>query len=103
MISGGYPGGMPQGVDTGTCAMAVGQRNRHDGRAVGTVWQEDLMKNPFMSMWLSAANKAAGTARGMWMAEARRQQTAAAKEMTKAAGLGTGATRRKAAPKRRRK
>ena len=27
----------------------------------------------------------------------------AAKEMTKAAGLGTGATRRKAAPKRRRK
>lgn len=55
------------------------------------------MKNPFMSMWLSAANKAAGTARGMWMAEARRQQTAAAKEMTKAAG----GRKRKPAPKRR--
>jgi hypothetical protein len=68
---------------------------------LGRFGQEDLMKNPFMSMWLSAANKAAGTARGMWLAEARRQQTAAAKEMTKAAGLGTGATRRKAAPKRR--
>jgi hypothetical protein len=90
-------------TDTGTCSMAVGQRNRRGGRAVGSVWQEDGMKNPFMSMWLSAENKAAGTARGMWMAEARRQQTAAAKEMTKDAGLGTGSTRQKAAPKRRRK
>ena len=59
------------------------------------------MKNPFMSMWLSAANKAAGPARGMWMAEARRRQTAAAREMAKAGGLATVATRRKAAPKRR--
>ena len=57
------------------------------------------MKNPFMSMWLSAANKAAGPARGMWMA--RRRQTAAAREMAKAGGLATVATRRKAAPKRR--
>jgi hypothetical protein len=34
------------------------------------------MKNPWMSMWLSAANKTAGAARGQWMAEAQRQQTA---------------------------
>ena len=58
------------------------------------------MKNPFMSMWLSAANRAAGTGRGMWMAEARRQQTAAAREMMKAAGLAPRAARRKAAPKK---
>ena len=36
------------------------------------------MKNPWMSLWLSAANKAAGAARGHWMAEARRQQKALA-------------------------
>lgn len=30
-------------------------------------------KNPFMSLWLSAANKAAGTARGKATAAARRQ------------------------------
>ena len=29
-------------------------------------------KNPFMSMWLSAANKAAGTARGTATAAAKR-------------------------------
>ena len=32
------------------------------------------MKNPWVSLWLSAANTAAGTARGFWMAEFRRQQ-----------------------------
>ena len=32
------------------------------------------MKNPWMSLWLSAANRAAATARGHWLAEARRQQ-----------------------------
>jgi len=31
-------------------------------------------KNPFMSMWLSAANSAAGTMRGAWAAEMQRQQ-----------------------------
>lgn len=34
------------------------------------------MKNPWMSLWLSAANSAAGSARGFWTAEMRRQQTA---------------------------
>jgi hypothetical protein len=31
-------------------------------------------KNPFMSMWLSAANTSAGMMRGVWMAEMQRQQ-----------------------------
>jgi hypothetical protein len=59
------------------------------------------MKNPWMSLWLSAANRAAGTARGLWLAEARRQQAAFARETAKAWGLGTQAPGRKAAPKRR--
>jgi hypothetical protein len=53
------------------------------------------MKNPFLSLWLSAANKAAGTARGLWLAEARRQQAALAKKPTK-----RSRSARKAAPKR---
>jgi hypothetical protein len=58
------------------------------------------MKNPWMSLWLSAANKAAGTARVMWMAEVRRQQQTFAKEMAKAWGL-VPSPPRKAEPKRR--
>jgi hypothetical protein len=42
------------------------------------------MKNPFMSMWLSAANRAAGTGAGIWKASVRRQQTAALNEANKA-------------------
>jgi hypothetical protein len=61
------------------------------------------MKNPWMSLWLSAANKAAGTARGLWMAEARRQQQALARELTKAWGLGGSAMARKPRAPRRRK
>ncbi len=37
------------------------------------------MKNPFLSMWLSAANTAAGSARGFWTAELQRQQKTFAK------------------------
>jgi len=37
-------------------------------------------KNPLMSMWLSAANRAAGTARGHATAMARRQVTATQSE-----------------------
>lgn len=33
-------------------------------------------KNPMMSLWLSAANSAAGSARGLWLAEMQRQQSA---------------------------
>jgi hypothetical protein len=58
-----------------------------------------------MSLWLSAANKTAGTARGLWMAEARRQQQAFAKEVAKAWGLapGSSGTAREKAPAKRRK
>jgi hypothetical protein len=42
-------------------------------------------KNPFMSMWLSAANRAAGTARGQATAAAKRNvataQAEAARQM----------------------
>jgi hypothetical protein len=60
------------------------------------------MKNPWMSLWLSAANKAAGTTRAFWAAEARRQQQAFTKEVMKGWGLG-GAEPRKPPAKRRRK
>jgi hypothetical protein len=36
-----------------------------------------LKKNPFMSMWLSEANRIAGTMRGQATAHARRQVSAA--------------------------
>jgi hypothetical protein len=39
-----------------------------------------LKKNPFMSMWLSAANRVAGTLRGQATAQARRQLKAAVAE-----------------------
>jgi hypothetical protein len=46
------------------------------------------MKNPWMSLWLSAANRTAATARGHWLAEARRQQAALTKQVEKAAMSG---------------
>jgi hypothetical protein len=39
-------------------------------------------KNPFLSLWLSGANRVAGTGRGLWLAAARRQQTAAVNKTT---------------------
>jgi hypothetical protein len=42
-----------------------------------------ISKNPFMSMWLSAANRVANTGRGAFTAAAKRQQTAMANEATK--------------------
>jgi hypothetical protein len=41
------------------------------------------MSNPWLSVWLSAANAWAGAARGFWTAEMRRQQTAMLNEMTR--------------------
>jgi hypothetical protein len=41
------------------------------------------MKNPWLSMWLSAANSWAGTARGLWTAEMTRQQNALARGTAK--------------------
>jgi hypothetical protein len=42
-----------------------------------------IPRNPFMSLWLSAANRMANTGRGMMMAEARRQQTEIAAAATR--------------------
>ena len=62
------------------------------------------MTNPFMSMWLSTANRALGVGRGMVTAEMRRQQSAAAKEAMRAAGLGSAPKpKEKRPPKRRAK
>jgi hypothetical protein len=41
-------------------------------------------KNPFMSLWLSGANKVAGHARVRILAEARRQQSDMAREIGRA-------------------
>jgi hypothetical protein len=38
--------------------------------------------NPLLSMWLSAANTWASAARGFWMAEFQRQQSAMMREAT---------------------
>ncbi|WP_280151449.1 hypothetical protein [Piscinibacter sp. XHJ-5] len=42
-----------------------------------------LKKNPFMSMWLSGANAAAGSLRGHAAGQAKRQATAAMTKATK--------------------
>ena len=39
-----------------------------------------LKKNPFMSMWLSGANKVAGAARGLVTAAVKREATRATKD-----------------------
>jgi hypothetical protein len=39
------------------------------------------MRNPWMSLWLSAANSWAGAVRGFWIAGLHRQQAALANEM----------------------
>ena len=42
-----------------------------------------MQKNPWLSMWLSAANSVAGAARGYASAEIQRQMTVAQAEMTR--------------------
>lgn len=42
-----------------------------------------LTKNPFMSVWLSAANKAAGAARGQATAAAKREMSTAQNEIAR--------------------
>lgn len=65
-----------------------------------------LKKNPFMSIWLSAANRAAGTLRGQAAAQAKRQISAAVTKATQdnlKALVGVAAPASpKAKPKRRR-
>ena len=59
------------------------------------------MRNPWMSAWLSAANRTAATARGHWLAEAQRQQRAFAKATLKAMMSGISPTRKPARGRRR--
>ena len=41
------------------------------------------MSNPWLSLWLSAANTWAGAARGFWTAELHRQQAAMMNEISR--------------------
>jgi hypothetical protein len=59
------------------------------------------MKNPLMSAWLSAANKASGPLRGAFMAEAQRRQKAMFDQWTKTWTAGLAGALPKATPKRR--
>lgn len=65
-----------------------------------------LKKNPFMSLWLSGANRMASTMRGQATAQAKRQITAAvtkaANDNLKALLGGTAPASPKAKPKRKR-
>jgi len=62
------------------------------------------MKNPFLSLWLSAANRAAGPVRGFLTAEMRRQQKAIMREAGRSLSAEHAAPpKKRAAPKRRKK
>jgi hypothetical protein len=61
------------------------------------------MKNPWLSLWLSGANKIAGAARGLMMGEMRRQQSSAVKTAAKAASDAIKAPTGKAKPKKPRR
>ena len=61
------------------------------------------MKNPWMSLWLSAANKAAGIARSAWYAEAERQRQAFVREMMKSWETALTPSAGKPQPRRSRK
>jgi hypothetical protein len=55
--------------------------------------KEIPMRNPWLSLWLSAANSWAGAVRSFWIAELHRQQASMANEMirqTVAFWTGTG-------------
>ena len=61
------------------------------------------MKNPWMSMWLSAASRATGPARGFWTAEMRRQQNALMREAGRSLTQDRAAPKKRATSKRRKK
>jgi hypothetical protein len=64
-----------------------------------------MAKNPWLSLWLSAANTWAGAARGFWTAEMYRQQKAMLNEMTRPAARPGEKTRssKKASTRTRKK
>ena len=55
------------------------------------------MKNPFLSLWLSAANTATGSSRAFWTAELQRQQKAFAKGLSAPAAEKRSPAKRKEA------
>lgn len=57
------------------------------------------MKNPFLSAWLSAANKAGGPLRSAFMAEAKKRQAALANQWMKSLTAGLSGATPKSAPK----
>ena len=67
------------------------------------MWNPWMKKNPFMSLWLSGANRIGATAMGLWRSAARRQQVDALNATTKAAGSHAKRTPKKRPPKKRRK
>jgi len=62
-----------------------------------------MAKNPWLSLWLSAANTWAGAARGSWTAEMYRQQKTVMNEMInpKARPATKGASKKASAGARR--
>jgi len=63
-----------------------------------------LKKNPFMSMWLTAANTAAGRGRGQATSAARRQVAATQAEVTRQiVDFWTGKPSSQAAGRKRRR
>jgi hypothetical protein len=58
----------------------VNGRNGREGTSMRNPW---TTKNPAMSLWLSAANRVAGSARGQATAAAKRQVAATQADMTR--------------------
>jgi hypothetical protein len=61
------------------------------------------MKNPWLSLWLSAANSAAGAARGFWTAHFRRQHKAVTNESGRSVSKAGAVSKKRAVSKRRKK
>jgi hypothetical protein len=64
-----------------------------------------MAKNPWLSLWLSAANTWAGAARGFWTAEMQRQHKALSNTMARPPARPTakGSSPKKASTASRRK
>jgi hypothetical protein len=60
-------------------------------------------KNPFMSLWLSGANKVAGTTLGLWRAAASQQQSAMARAAGKQSASYWNQALKTLSPRKRRK
>jgi hypothetical protein len=79
-----------------TTDAAVPALARYQRIAVSNPW---LKKNPFLSMWLSSVNRAAGAVRGQATAQAKRQVNAA---VAQALAPSAPKAKPKSVPKRKR-